>query len=178
MNSQRFIFATGIECSNPVTVDASGCRKRLDELELTFHYTHWKHDLQLVRQLGLEYLRYGPPWYRVHQGPGRYDWEFTDAVFGEMGRLGIVPIVDLCHFGVPDWIGDFQNPVWPELFAEYAAAFAARFPWVQLYTPVNEIYVCAKLSTLVGLWNERARDDHRAFVTAITHLCQANLLAI
>jgi beta-glucosidase/6-phospho-beta-glucosidase/beta-galactosidase len=177
MNSQRFIFATGIECSNPVTVDASGCRKRLDELELTFHYTHWKHDLQLVRQLGLEYLRYGPPWYRVHQGPGRYDWEFTDAVFGEMRRLGIVPIVDLCHFGVPDWIGDFQNPVWPELFADYAAAFAARFPWVQLYTPVNEIYVCAKLSTLVGLWNERARDDHRAFVTAITHLCKANLLA-
>ena len=175
--SDRFIFATGIECSNPVVVDANGCRKRLDELELTFHYTHWKHDLALVRRMGLDYLRYGPPWYRVHVGPGRYDWAFTDAVFAEMRRLGITPIVDLCHFGVPDWIGDFQNPVWPELFAEYTDAFAARFPWVRLYTPVNEIYVCAKLSTLVGLWNERARDD-RSFVTAITHLCKANLLAI
>src|SRR3954466_9119283 len=100
-----FMFATGMECSNPVAVGADGRRKRIDELELTFHYTYWKHDLRLVRQMGLEYLRYGPPWYRVHLAPERYDWEFTDAVFAEMQRLGIVPIVDLCHFGVPDWIG-------------------------------------------------------------------------
>jgi beta-glucosidase len=172
------MFATGIECSYPVAIDASGRRKRIDELELTFHYTHWKHDLHLVSELGLDYLRYGPPWYRVHVAPGRYDWDFTDAVFAEMQRLGIVPIVDLCHFGVPDWIGDFQNPDWPQLFAEYALAFARRFPWVRFYTPVNEIYVCAKLSTLVGFWNERARGDHRAFVAAVKHLCKANLLAI
>jgi beta-glucosidase/6-phospho-beta-glucosidase/beta-galactosidase len=177
-NPTGFMFATGIECSNPVALDSNGRRARIDELELTFHYTHWKHDLHLVRQMGLDYLRYGPPWYRVHLGQGRYDWEFTDAVFGEMRRLGIEPIVDLCHFGVPDWIGDFQNPDWPQLFAEYALAFARRFPWVRLYTPVNEIYVCAKLSTLVGFWNERAAGDHRAFVTAIKHLCKANLLAI
>src|SRR5262249_1289130 len=177
-DGEGFMFATGIECSNPVAIDANGHRKRIDELELTFHYTRWKEDLHLVRQLGLTYLRYGPPWFRVHVGAGCYDWEFTDAVFAEMRRLGIVPIVDLCHFGVPDWIGDFQNPDWPQLFAEYALAFARRFPWVRLYTPVNEIYVCAKLSTLVGLWNERARGDHRAFVTAIKHLARANLLAI
>src|ERR1041385_6625726 len=178
MSTQRFIFATGIECSNPVAVDVNGRSKRVDELALTFHYTHWKHDLRLVRQLGLAYLRYGPPWYRVHLGPGHYDWEFTDAAFDEMRRLGIVPIVDLCHFGVPDWIGNFQNPDWPELFAEYAKAFAARYPWVRLYTPINEILIAAKLSTLAGFWNERAHGDHRAFVTALKHLCKANLLAI
>ena len=111
-------------------------------------------------------------------GPDQYDWEFTDLVFAEMRRLGIVPIVDLCHFGVPDWAGDFQNPDWPQLFARFARAFAERFPWVRFYTPVNEIYVCAKLSTLAGFWNERRRGDHRAFVTALKHLCRANLLAI
>ena len=56
-----------------------------------------------------------------------------------------MPIVDLCHFGVPDWIGNFQNPDLPELFATYAGAFAGRFPWVQFYTPVNEMFVCAIL---------------------------------
>ena len=75
-------------------------------------------------------LRYGPPYYKTHLGPGRYDWDFTDEVFAELKRLGIMPIVDLCHFGVPDWIGDFQNPDFPALFAEYAEAFARRFPWV------------------------------------------------
>jgi hypothetical protein len=30
--------------------------------------------------------------------------------------MDIVPVVALCHFGVPDWIGNFQNPDFPELF--------------------------------------------------------------
>src|ERR1051326_2196560 len=174
----RFLFATGIECSYPVSAGRDGQRKRMDEMELTFHYGRWQEDLGLVREMGISYLRYGPPYYRVHVGPDKFDWEFTDQVFAEMRRLGIVPIVDLCHFGVPDWIGDFQNPDWPRHFSQYAAAFAMRFPWVQFYTPVNEIYVCAKLSTQEGLWNERKRADDRAFVTALQNLCRANLLAV
>jgi beta-glucosidase/6-phospho-beta-glucosidase/beta-galactosidase len=176
--SSRFVFATGIECSYPTVSDVAGRRARVDQLEQTFHYRYWQQDLALVRELGLRWLRYGPPYYRVHTGPDQYDWEFTDLVFAEIQRLGIVPIVDLCHFGVPDWVGDFQNPDWPQLFARFARAFAERFPWVRFYTPVNEIYVCAKLSTLAGFWNERRRGDHRAFVTALKHLCRANLLAI
>jgi hypothetical protein len=176
--NQRFMFATGIECSYPVVLGADRRQKRIDQLELAFHYKYWQHDLHLVRRMGLQYLRYGPPYYRVHLGCDRYDWEFTDRVFAEMQRLEIIPIVDLCHFGVPDWIGNFQNPEWPQLFSQYAAAFARRFPWVRFYTPVNEIYVCAKLSTLAGFWNEQARGNNHAFVTAIRNLCKANLLAI
>jgi len=175
---RNFVFATGIECSYPVITSKDGGTQRMDELEKTFHYKYWKEDLALVREMGLHYLRYGPPYYKVHLGPGRYDWEFTDLAFAEMRRLEIIPIVDLCHFGVPDWIGDFQNPDWPELFSQYAGAFAERFPWVQFYTPVNEIYVCAKLSAWNGIWNERKRDDDHAFVSALKHLCKANLLAI
>ena len=78
---------------------------------------------------------------------------------------------------MPDWIGNFQNPDWPELFAEYAAAFAKRFPWVRFYTPVNEIFVAATFSAQYGWWNERLASD-RAFVTALKHLCQANVLAM
>src|SRR5919107_2315688 len=176
--SSRFVFATGIECSYPTVSDVAGRRVRFDQLEQAFHYRYWQQDLALVRELGLHWLRYGPPYYRIHVSPDRYDWEFTDLVFAEMRRLGIVPIVDLCHFGVPDWVGDFQNADWPQLFARYARVFAERFPWVRFYTPVNEIYVCAKLSTLAGFWNECSQGDHRAFVTALKHLCRANLLAI
>ncbi|MFN3647981.1 MAG: family 1 glycosylhydrolase [Armatimonadota bacterium] len=173
----RFLFSTGIECSYPTVAGPHGRSVRVDELEKTFHYRHWQTDLALVRELGLRFLRYGPPYYRVHAEPERYDWEFTDLVFREMQRLGLVPIADLCHFGLPDWAGSFQNPDWPELFARFAGVFAARYPWVRFYTPVNEIYACAKLSTLDGIWNERERSD-RAFVTALRHLCRANLLAV
>jgi beta-glucosidase/6-phospho-beta-glucosidase/beta-galactosidase len=92
-----------------------------------------------------------------------------------MQRLGIVPIMDLCHFGLPDWLQNFQNPEVPQALADYAKAFARRYPWVQFYTPVNEMYVCAKLSALEGMWNEQCRDEC-AFVTAVRHLAKANVL--
>lgn len=174
----NFMFATGIECSCPLVTGRDGRTRRFDQLESCFHYQRWREDLNLVLEMGLRFLRYGPPYHRIHLGPGRYDWEFADVVFAEMRRLGIQPIVDLCHFGVPDWIGDFQNPDFPLLLAEYGRAFAERFPWVRLYTPVNEMYVCAKLSTLNGLWNERRHGDERAFVTATKHLVKADLLTI
>ena len=50
------------------------------------------------------------------------------------------------------------------------------YPWVRFFTPVNEIYVSAKMSAKNGLWNEQLKSD-RAFVTAIKHLVAASTLA-
>ena len=171
-----FLFATGIENSYPTVQRPDGTTHRVDEMEKTGHYERWKEDFALVGELGVEYLRYGPPYYKTHVGPGQYDWAFADETFAELARLRITPLVDLCHFGVPDWIGNFQNPDWPKVFAQYAQAFAERFRWARFYTPVNEIYVAATFSAQWGWWNERLSSDH-AFVTALKHLCQANLLA-
>ena len=172
-----FMFATGIENSYPTVVDASGNRLRVDEMEKCGHYKHWQTDLQLVTELGCDTLRWGPPLHKTWLGDGKYDWEFTDAVMHQIQQLGILPIADLLHFGVPDWIGDFQNPDLPDRFQYYAAAFAERYPWVQYFTPVNEIYVAARFSGLYGWWNERLTTD-RGFVTALKHLCRANELAM
>lgn len=174
--ARRFMFATGIENSYPTILLPNGRTKRVDEMEKAKHYERWREDFKLVKELGLEYLRYGPPYYRVHAGPGKYDWDFADETFRALKRMGITPIADLCHFGVPDWVGSFQNPDWPKLFAEYARAFAQRYPWVRLFTPINEIFIAATFSAQYGWWNERLKSD-RAFVTALKHLCQANLLA-
>lgn len=170
------MFATGIENSYPTIVLPDGSTKRVDEMEKADHYGRWREDLSLVRKLGIEYLRYGPPYYKTHLAPDEYDWSFADETFAELNRLQITPIADLCHFGVPDWIGDFQNPDFPDLFARYARTFAERFPRVRFYTPVNEILVAAAFSAQFGWWNERLRSDH-AFVTALKNLVRANLLA-
>ena len=78
---------------------------------------------------------------------------------------------------MPDWLGNFQNPDFPAQFAQYARAFARRFPWVQLYTPVNEMYICAEFSALYGWWNEQLSSD-RAFMTALKNIVKANVLAM
>lgn len=169
----NFMFATGIECSYP-TIDNG--RTRRDMLDECGHYEHWKTDLRLVKELGLKVLRYGLPYHKVSRRQGRYDWEFADLVMNEIKRLKLTPILDLLHFGVPSWIGDFQNPELPVLFADYAAAVAKRYPWVRFYTPVNEIYVAARFSGKDGLWNEQLKTD-RGFVTAMKHLVAASTLA-
>ena len=173
-----FAFATGIECSNPTVAgpgDGSGHIRR-DLLEECGHYRYLREDLALVKDLGIPCLRYGLPNHLIHLGPGHYDWSFADEAMAEIRRLGITPIVDLLHFGVPDWLGDFQNPEMPIHFADYAGAVAHRYPWVRAYTPVNEIYVASRNSAWDGLWNERLRTE-RGFVTALKHLVAANLLA-
>jgi beta-glucosidase/6-phospho-beta-glucosidase/beta-galactosidase len=172
-----FMFATGIENSYPLIPLPDGTKKRVDQMESCGHYVHWREDFELTRELGIKYLRYGPPYYRTHVGADRFDWSFSDETFQALRNLNITPIVDLCHFGVPDWIGSFQNPDWPRLFAIYARAFAERYPWVTLYTPVNEIYIAATFSAEFGWWNECARGD-RSFVNALKHLAQASVLAM
>jgi beta-glucosidase/6-phospho-beta-glucosidase/beta-galactosidase len=126
--------------------------------------------------LGIDFLRYGPPYYSTHIGPGQYDWHFADETFSTLKHLNITPIADLCHFGVPDWLENFQNPDFPKFFAEYARAFAERYPWITLFTPVNEINVCARFSAELGWWNEREKSD-KTYVCALKHLCLANELA-
>jgi beta-glucosidase/6-phospho-beta-glucosidase/beta-galactosidase len=169
-----FMFATGVENSNPTI---NGGKTRVDEMEKCGHYKHWRTDFDCVEELGIKFLRYGVPLHRVFLGATHYDWEFTDLVLGELHRRKIVPIIDLCHFGVPDWIGNFQNREFPQLFAQYARAFAERFPWVQLYTPINEMFICANFSASLGWWNEQLKSD-RAFVTALSNIVKANVLAM
>jgi len=167
-----FIFATGIECSYPTVKNGAW---RGDQMAATGHYRHWPDDLDLCVELGLSHLRYGPPLHLILQGRGRYDWSFTDQAMEGMRERGLVPIVDLCHFGLPGWLENFQNPDVPSALEAYAGAFAERYPWVRFYTPVNEMYVCARMSALDGAWNEQQRDE-RAFVTAVRHLARSNRL--
>lgn len=173
----QFMFSTGIENSYPTIAGPDGKPKRVDEMEKCGHYKHWRTDFDLVKELGIHYLRYGPPLYKAFEGPGKYDWGFSDETFNTLREKRITPITDLCHFGLPDWLQNFQNPDFPEYFAEYARAFARRFKWVRYYTPVNEIFVAAMFSGLYGWWNERLSSD-QAFVTALKHLCKANVMAM
>src|SRR5689334_21711554 len=69
-----FAFATGVESSNPVVMDANGNRLRRDLLTECGHLEHWREDLQLVKDLGTPCLRYGLPNHLIHLGADHFDW--------------------------------------------------------------------------------------------------------
>ena len=166
-----FIFATGIECSYP-TIERG--RWRRDEMATTGHYEHWQRDFELARKIGVSHLRYGPPLHLIYGAPGVFRWGLIDEAMADLDEHGPEPIVDLCHFGVPTWLGNFQNPEVPAALTEYAVAFAKRYPWVRFYTPVNEMYVCSRMSALDGVWNEELQDE-AAFITAAFNLAAASV---
>jgi beta-glucosidase/6-phospho-beta-glucosidase/beta-galactosidase len=170
-SNSGFIFATGIECSYPTTEGGSW---RRDEMDATRHYELWREDFELAREVGITHIRYGPPLHLIYIGPGQYDWSWSDEPMRELEQLGPEPIVDLCHFGVPTWLENFQNDEIVAALSEYARAFAKRYPWVRFYTPVNEMYVCARYSALDGLWNEQLRSEG-AFVRAVLNLAGASI---
>ena len=169
--STAFMFATGIECSYP-TIEQGTWRR--DEMDSTRHYALWQHDFELARRIGITHIRYGPPLHLIFSGLGQYDWDYCDPQMAELRDHGPEPIVDLCHFGVPAWLGNLQNPDIAKALSEYAGAFAERYPWVRFYTPVNEMYVSARMSALDGLWNEQLRDEG-AYARAAWNLANASI---
>ena len=155
-----FIWASGIE--DTFVPQARPGQRPLDEYQLMGHYDNWRKDVTLARELGLAALRWGVPWYRVEPLPGEFDWRWTDDVIPYMvEELGILPIIDLMHYGCPFWLRrEFASDEYPQAVARYAAAFATRYRGlVRWYTPLNEPLVNALMCGRRGVWPPYLRGD-------------------
>lgn len=160
-----FVWATGIEDTFVAQV-RPGLRA-LDEYELMGHYDRWREHLRLAKACGARMLRWGIPWYRVEREPGVFDWSWTDQLIGCMTEeLGIEPIIDLVHYGTPEWLaGSFADRRYPEHVASYARAAARRYGnRVRYWTPLNEPLINALYAGKRGEWPPYLRGD-RGFVT-------------
>jgi beta-glucosidase/6-phospho-beta-glucosidase/beta-galactosidase len=126
------------------------------------HYERWREDLALCREIGVQAIRWGIPWYRVEPIPGEFDWSWTDQVIPYLvEELKITPILDLMHYGCPFWLRrEFASDDYPRAVAAYAKAVAERYQGlVRWYTPLNEPIVNALLCGKKGLWPPYLRGD-------------------
>ncbi|WP_114853141.1 family 1 glycosylhydrolase [Brachybacterium sp. YJGR34] len=146
--------------------------RALDEYELTEHYTHVDEDLAKVAEVGADMLRWGVPWYRVSPEPGRWDWEWTDRAIDRFGEVGVRPVIDLLHYGTPQWMdGEFAHPDFASRFSEFATTFAERYAdRVTDYTPVNEPMIHAQFSGEIAYWPPYLSGDDGLvrMITALT----------
>ncbi|MBA3779631.1 MAG: family 1 glycosylhydrolase [Chloroflexi bacterium] len=141
-----FEWMTGFECSTFPQVG-------MDELVLTQHDRFWGSDLLRARDAGCRVLRYGIRWHVVSPRPHEFDWSSVDGPMELMRHLGMEPIVDLFHFGVPEWLGTgVLTSIFPDFQAELCREFARRYPWVRWYTPTNEPYIMAQFGGETGAW--------------------------
>ena len=162
----------GVEC----TVNRVG-DDYIEQLERNGHHRRIE-DLDLFAALGIRAMRYPVLWERTApDGPAHADWSWADERLERLRTLHMRPIVGLVHHGSGPRHTSLIDPGFPQDLAEFAAAVAEHFPWVEDYTPVNEPLTTARFSGLYGHWYPHGRDD-RTFVRALLTQCRAVVLAM
>lgn len=145
--------------------------KRLDEYELINHYQKWNEDLSLLKTLPISALRWGIPWYKANPEPGKFDFSWSERVIDRMLELGIEPILDLVHYGTPDWMDEsFLHPDYPQRVAEFTQAVLNTFSdRIVKITPNNEPYTAAEFCGLRGEWPPYG-DEDRVFLRIMNQI--------
>jgi beta-glucosidase len=178
LDPQTFLWATGIE-NTVITAPWPGTGRILDEYALTEHYNRWREDLGLMAELGVRTVRYGIPWHRINPQPGRWDWDWADGCLEHLLELGIDPIVDLLHYGLPEWLdGAFLSPDFPSRLADYASRLAERYRGrIRWYTPLNEPRITAWYCGKLGWWPP-CRCGWRGFVAVMLAICRGICMTV
>lgn len=162
----------GIECT---------CNRVQEEYFDQFHWSgHYDRpdDLDAIADLGIATMRYPVLWERVApEHPDEQDWSFSDARLCQLQQLNITPIAGLVHHGSGPRYTSLLDLEFPEKLAAYARSVAARYPWLELYTPVNEPLTTARFSGLYGHWFPHGQDDGM-FVRALLNQCRGVALAM
>jgi dTDP-4-dehydrorhamnose reductase len=161
----------GVEC----TVNRVGCSYH-NQLEMSGHDSR-DGDLEAIAALGIRTLRYPILWELTEPEEGHPAWSWAERRLKRLRELAITPIAGLLHHGAGPSHCLLLDSDFPSSFARYAGAVAQRFPWIDLYTPINEPLTTARFSALYGLWYPHARDD-RSFVQALLNQCRSIVLAM
>jgi dTDP-4-dehydrorhamnose reductase len=162
----------GLECS--VARIRDGVRNQIID---TGHYDRIE-DLDRVAELGVRTLRYPIIWETIASDNAEVcDWGWHDERLRRLKALGIRVIAGLVHHGSGPRYTDLLDPAFPGLLAAHAANVAQRYPWIDLFTPINEPLTTARFSGLYGHWYPHARDN-RSFLRALLNQCRAIALAM
>ena len=161
----------GVEC----TVNRVGDRY-FDQLDSSGHHDRLS-DLDLIAELGIRVLRYPVLWERSERADGGLDFSWPNQRLARLRELRIEPVVGLLHHGSGPMHTSLVSDCFPEKLAEFAGQVARRYPWVSLFTPVNEPLTTARFSGLYGHWYPHGRDD-RLFVRALLTQCKGIALAM
>ncbi|MFN7139991.1 MAG: family 1 glycosylhydrolase [Limisphaerales bacterium] len=126
-----------------------------DQLQLSAHY-YRLDDIARIAATGIKALRYPILW-EHHSGP-EIDWSWADARMEAIRNHRIQPIVGLVHHGSGPRHTSLLESSFVDGLAAYARQVAERYPWVEMYTPVNEPLTTARFSCLYGHWYPHHKD--------------------
>ncbi|MBA2635102.1 MAG: dTDP-4-dehydrorhamnose reductase, partial [Sphingomonas sp.] len=95
-------------------------------------------DIDAMADLGIKAVRYPILWESVApQSPTERDFSWHDKRLARLRERGIKVIAGLLHHGSGPRYTRLDDPGFPKLFADYAGAVARRYPWIEMWNPIN-----------------------------------------
>ncbi|MGE5561901.1 MAG: family 1 glycosylhydrolase [Bacillota bacterium] len=162
----------GVECS--VVRIGDEYRNQLADTGHTARFA----DLDAMAELGIKAVRYPILWETVApDSPGELDFSWYDRRLEHLRELGIKVVAALVHHGSGPRYTNLLDPNFPDLLADYAGKVARRYPWIEMWNPVNEPFTTARFSCLYGHWYPHCKDINAAF-RALVNQCLAIKRAI
>jgi dTDP-4-dehydrorhamnose reductase len=162
----------GVEC----TIVRLGDEYR-DQTAETGHRRR-RGDIDLIAGLGMGTIRYPILWETLApERPDRLDFAWTDERLAMLRERGIRVIGGLVHHGSGPAYTNLLDRDFPDKLADYAARVADRYPWIEMWTPVNEPLTTARFSGLYGHWYPHRR-DYPSFLRALVNQSLGTLEAM
>lgn len=146
------------------------------------HYSRWRSDLALLKELGVDSYRFSIAWPRViPEGRGAVNergLDFYSSLVDELLRLGIRPNATLYHWDLPQALeeqGGWLNRDTALAFEAYAEAVLKRLgDRVDFWATFNEPQVFVYLGYEHGVHAPGRKEGRREVLSAIHHVLLAH----
>lgn len=152
-------------------------------------YHRYKEDIKLFAEMGFKMFRMSINWARIFpngddEEPNEAGLAFYDAVFDELARYGIEPLVTLSHYETPLELafryGGWANRELIAIFERYARTVMERYRGkVRYWIPFNEINMMLNLPyTAGGVFIEEHENELETIFQAIHYQLVAGALTV
>jgi beta-glucosidase len=147
--------------------------------DVTDHYSLYKQDLALLRDLGVNAYRFSLEWSRMQPRENTWDEkaiEHYQEVVTILRSYNIEPMVTLHHFTHPLWFikkYPWHEDASVEKFLEYVEKIVARLKGVKFWITFNEPYVLVLAGYFEGCTPPAIRDAPLG-VAALTNILRAH----
>lgn len=157
-------------------------------------YGHYKEDVQLFAELGMNCFRTSIAWTRIFPNgdedePNEAGLKFYDDLFDELLKKGIEPVITLSHFEMPYHLvteyGGWRNRKMIDFFTKFATVVFKRYKnkvkyWMTFNEINNQSAMMNKWSlfTNSGLVAKPGEDIERAMYQASHYETVASALAV
>lgn len=182
-SSGRFLWGvatSAFQLEGAPGADWTAWDRTLDERpELTNHYTLYKDDLALLRDLGVNAYRFSLEWSRIQPREDAWDEKAIDHyrdVVAILRSYDIEPMVTLHHFTHPVWFTEkypWHRDQSVEYFLRYAEKVLSSIEGVRHWITFNEPYVLILGGYFEGCTPPAIRDISLG-VAALTNILRAH----